>query len=288
MAKPTPPAARALPIGDRRRGTTAVLVGGTVVSMAAAFGPLWVARGGVLVAIAAAVTTSVLAWREVAAERRAHAAAMLAATKAHGESLRIERSHNAGVLQVVTERNSAAMAEISRQQSAVAQLHGEISSLKGDRAALTSEITRREAVISELRTTVRTREAELATAQADTDEARAAADQAGAAAAEARAAADAAGLIADRARAAAAAAAAEAAEAVRLAQSSEEEAEVHTMPRRVLTDYEGQPRRASGAGGADLPTVVDLDPNGLDRGPERRADWHEPVLPNYEEDRRLA
>ena len=277
MAKPTLSAARALPPGDRRRGTTAVLVGGTVVSMAAAFGPLWVARGGVLVAIAAAVTTSVLAWREVRAERRDHAAAMLAATKAHGESLRIERSHNAGVLQVVTDRNIAAMAEITRQQTAVAQLRGEIASLKGDRAALTSEIARREAVITELRTTVRTREAELVTAHATADEARAAADEARVAADEARVAA-----------AEAAATAAEAVEAARFAQSTEEEAEVHTMPRRVLTDFEGQPRRASDGAGIALPTVVDLDPNGLDRGPERRPDRHEPVLPNYEEDRRFA
>ncbi len=226
-----------------------MLVVGTVLSVAAAFGPVWVVRGGVLVAIAAAVATSALAWREVRADRRDHAAAMLAASLAHGESLRIERSHNSVVLQVVTDRFVTALAEITRQQTAIAQLHGEISSLKGDRAALTAEITRRAAVITELRATVATRESELECAIAAAEAAEAAVQAA--------------------------------------ARAAEDDAEVHTMPRRVLTDGDDQPRRASRESWGDATTVVDLDPFGLDAGPERTIAY-EPVLPNYEEDRRLA
>ena len=113
-------------------------------------------------AVAAALTATLLAWREVHADRRRHAAAMLASTRAHGETLRVERAHNSGVLQVVTERNVAALGEITRQQTVIAQLRGEVSSLKGDRAALAAEITRRQEVIASLQDTVRVREAELA------------------------------------------------------------------------------------------------------------------------------
>ena len=234
-----------------------------MLSVAAAFGPLWLVRLGVVVAIGAAVATTVLAWREVRADRRDHAAAMLAASKAHGESMRIERSHNSAVLQVVTDRNVAAMAEITRQQTIVAQLRGEVSAFKGDRAALTAEITRRESVVSELRAALRSREGELESALA-------------AAVAATEAAAEAAAEVA----------------ALAAARGSDDDAEVHTMPRRVLLDNE-QPRRANEPEQAlGATTVVDLDPNGLDRGPERRVDTRtdcrEPVLPNYEEDRKFA
>ncbi len=47
------------------------------------------------------------------------------------------------------------MAEITRQQTVIAQLRGEVSSLKGDRAALTAEISRRQEVITSLQETVR-------------------------------------------------------------------------------------------------------------------------------------
>jgi hypothetical protein len=153
-----------------------------------------------------------------------------------------------------------------------------VSALKGDRAALTSEISRREAVIAELRTTVRSRETELEAALAATEAATAAAAEAAARAAEAVAQA--------------------ATQAVRTGEDGlDEDAEVHAMPRRVLLDGDEQPRRASQdlwtEARSSAPTVVDLDKNGLDRGPERKLDrvdvaWAEPVLPNYEEDRRLA
>ena len=218
-----------------------MLVGGTIISVVAAFGPVWAVRTGVVVAVAAAVIATLLAWREVRADRRRHAAAMLASTRAHGETLRAERAHNSGVLSVVTERNVAARGEITRQQTVIAQLRGEVSSLKGDRAALSAEITRRQEVIASLQDTVRARDAELAA------------------------------LIDNRADRDGDAA---------------EGADVHAMPRRVLVDADAEP---GGESPAEIwtdgthPTVVDLDLSGLDYGTRS-----EPVLPNYEEDRRFA
>jgi hypothetical protein len=210
VTSPTATATRALPPSVLRRGATAVLVAGTVLSVAASFGPIWVVRGGLAVAIASAVATSLLAWREVSAERRQHASAMLTSSRAHTEALRAERAHNSAVLQVLTGRNTAAMAEVRRQQTLIAQLRGEVCSLKGDRAALTADLARRERTIESLRVDVRAREAELV-ALLDVDP----------------------NISTDLA-----------------------DAEVHTMPRRIRMD------------GAELIA--------------------EPVLPNYEEDRRLA
>lgn len=228
-----------------------MVIVGTVVSVAAAFGPVWLVRIGVVVAVAAAITASVLAWREVRADRHRHAATMLATNRAHGATLRAERAQSSAVLNVVTERNVAAMAEISRQQTAIAQLRGEVSSLKGDRAALTAEVTRREQVIASLTETVRVREAELR-AVTDGDEST--------------------GPGSDG------------------AESDGAGAEVHAMPRRSKVD--GQLPVTDGAETGDIeagdmwtdgthPTVVDM----------AVIDAYligEPVLPNYEEDRRLA
>lgn len=208
-----------------------VVVVGTVLSVAAAFGPVWLVRIGLVVAIAAAIIATVLAWREVRADRHRHAAALLATNRAHGAALRMERAQNSAVLQVVTERNVAATAEITRQQTVIAQLRGEVSSLKGDRAALTAEVARRQELIASLEETVRVREAQLQ------------------------------------------------------ALNEGEEAEVHTMPRRGRVD--GVLPAQAGAEAEEMwtdgthPTVVDL----------AVIDSYligEPVLPNYEEDRRLA
>jgi hypothetical protein len=208
-----------------------VVVVGTVLSVAAAFGPVWLVRIGLVVAIAAAIIATVLAWREVRADRHRHAAAMLATNRAHGAALRMERAQNSAVLQVVTERNVAALAEITRQQTVIAQLRGDVSSLKGDRAALTAEVARRQELIASLEETVRVREAQLR------------------------------------------------------ALSEGDEAEVHTMPRRgrvdgVLSAQAGDEAEEMWTDGTH-PTVVDM----------AVIDSYligEPVLPNYEEDRRLA
>jgi hypothetical protein len=127
----------------------------------AAFGPTWAVRTGLVLAIAAALVACLLAWREINHARRDHARAMLAASKAHGEALRAERTHNAGVLDTLTQRARTAATQIETQRVVIGELRVEIATLRGDNAHLTSEITRREQVISGLRQTVRTQEAEL-------------------------------------------------------------------------------------------------------------------------------
>jgi hypothetical protein len=148
-------------VSPLRRIARTILITGTVVSGLAAFGPTWAVRGGIALAIAAAVVACLLAWREISLARRDHAKAMLAASQAHGEALREERTHNATVLDTLSQRARHAATQIETQDLVIGELKVQIATLRGDKAHLTREITRREQVITELRQTVRTQEVEL-------------------------------------------------------------------------------------------------------------------------------
>ncbi len=234
---------RSLAASGARRTSGVILVAGSVLAVAAAFGPVWVARGGVLLAVLAAIFATVASWRELRAERRRHAAETLAASQAHGRALRDERQHNQAVLQVVTDRNTRAVGEIERQYVVIAGLRTEISTLRGDKAALAARVAERDRTIAGLHHTVRTREAELAALADDSHRAGGADDG--------------------------------------------DSAQVHAMPRRVLVETPGRDGRPGVPSAEDLwddgshPTVVDLAVIDLSL-------VEEPVLPNYEEDRRLA
>ncbi len=152
-----------------RRATEIVLVAGTVLAIAAAFGPTWLVRVGVAVAIVTAVVACVLAWREHFSTRRVHAAQMLQASQQHGTALSQERTRNGQVVDTLTRRGKDAEVVIGGQRVIIATLRGEISTLKGDSTYLRGEVQHRETVITSLRETVRSREAELTALQADGD-----------------------------------------------------------------------------------------------------------------------
>jgi len=163
-------------ISPLRRLSRNVLIIGTVVAVVAAWGPVWVVRAGVVVAVATAVVACVLAWRELAAVRHQHAVEMLAASRWHGAALREERRHNAAVVDTLTGRVEAATAERRGHQTHIVELtstvvqltatigglKSEISTLHGNFASAQGDIRQRESVIASLRETLRSREAELA------------------------------------------------------------------------------------------------------------------------------
>jgi hypothetical protein len=154
-------ASRKLKASPLRRIAEIVLVVGTVVAVAAAFGPIWIVRLGLAVAITAAVVACVFAWREIHTTRRAHAQAMLEATRSHGAALTEERSRNAAVVHTLKLRITDAGRMIEKQRVTIARKQQQISSLRDDRAYLRGEVQYREKVIAALRETVREREAEL-------------------------------------------------------------------------------------------------------------------------------
>jgi regulator of replication initiation timing len=231
-----------------RRTSLIVLVAGTVLALAAALGPVWLTRVGVVLAVATGVVACVYAWREIRQNRREHALQMLEATRRHGRALTDERSHNASVVDVLANRAGAAQAEVERQRltinglqvqistvrSTVSTLRGEISMLQGevstlrvDNAHLRSELADRGLTIGSLQETVRAREAELAE------------------------------LLKDAA-----------------------DAEVHGLPRRVFAEHEADTAWLEDdqrSGDRDHLTVVDL-----------RTLETAMILPNYEGDRKFA
>jgi hypothetical protein len=154
-------ASRKLKNSPLRRMSEIFLVAGTVMAITAAIGPIWIVRLGLAAAIAAAIVACAFAWRELHTSRRAHAQAMLEATRKHGAALTEERTRNAAVVQTLTLRVSDAGKIIEKQRVTIARQHQLISSLRDDRAYLRGEVQHREKVISALRETVREREAEL-------------------------------------------------------------------------------------------------------------------------------
>ena len=216
-----------------RRTSEIVLVTGTVLAVAAAFGPGWSARAGIAIAVASAIAACVFAWRELFAVERAHARTMLQTSQRHGQQLRAEREHNSSVVGALSERVREVTATVAGQHHTIASLRHEVFELEGDRSRLHGELQRRDGTIGSLRSTVRAQDTTIR------------------------------GLE-DRLRDEAAARAG--------VDKDVSAAEVHHMPRRVRSELEA----------AD-PTSEPVDVRTLGTAFAASA-----VLPNYEEDRRLA
>ena len=144
-----------------RRAAEIVLVVGTVLAVAAAFGPTWATRVGVGIAVVAAVSACVLAWRELFTAERSHARTMLATSQRHGAQLRAEREHNAAVVDTLSGRVREVTGVVDGQRVTIAGLRHEIFPLEGDRTMLRGQLQQRDKVISWLRSTVRSQDAEL-------------------------------------------------------------------------------------------------------------------------------
>ena len=146
----------------RQRISTAVLVVGTLLSLASLFGPDWALRTGVVIALASAVASCALAWRELQLTKRRHARELLTVDRRHTEDLRSERRHNAEVLDTVTGRAERWRHEVDRQQTQIAGLRVEVSALRTDLGSVRRQLVRADGTIATLRETVRERDLELA------------------------------------------------------------------------------------------------------------------------------
>jgi predicted RNase H-like nuclease (RuvC/YqgF family) len=154
-------ASRSAATSRLRRASEVVLVAGTVIAVAAAFGPHWATRVGVAVAVAAAVVGSVCAWRELFHVERRHAHTLLQTTQRHGDQLREERRHNAEVVDTLTERVLETVAVVDGQRVTIAGLRHEVFSLEGDRTSLRTAVADRDRTITSLRTTVQKQEVQI-------------------------------------------------------------------------------------------------------------------------------
>jgi hypothetical protein len=151
------------------RASRIVLIAGAVLCAAAAVGPVWAVRAGIGLAIATGAVAVVLAFKHLRQVRREHAARLLALTKDHGSALSAERTRNAEVVQVLTDRVQAATDRASKQQIRIGQLNTTVTELTGDNARLRSEVKSRDVTIAGLRETVRSRDTEIQLLRADLD-----------------------------------------------------------------------------------------------------------------------
>lgn len=151
------------------RASRIVLIVGAVLCAAAAFGPVWVVRAGVVLAIATAVVSVALALRQITAIRRENAARLLKMTKDHGAALSSERTRNAEVVQVLTDRVQDSQQQSAKQRIRIGQLNAKVTELTGDNATLRSDLKSRDITIAGLRETVRSRNTEIQLLRADLD-----------------------------------------------------------------------------------------------------------------------
>jgi hypothetical protein len=157
--------ARREPVDRLHRATQTVLVVGSVLALAAAAGPLWLVRVGVVVAVATTVVTSVLAWKELAAARRRHAHRLLVGDKRHGDALREERTRNAEVVDALSERLSSTGMVVAGQRTVITQLRGEVGVLTTERDQLRDQVAERDGLLGILRLDLREQEAALVEAR---------------------------------------------------------------------------------------------------------------------------
>lgn len=138
-----------------------VLVAGTVLSLGSLFGPDWMLRVGVVIALASAVASCALAWRELYLTRRKHAQELIAVGRRHTADLRAERQHNADVLGTVSERAQRWRHEVDRQQTQIAGLRVEVAALSSDLGSVRRQLVHANKTITGLRGAVRDRDVEL-------------------------------------------------------------------------------------------------------------------------------
>ena len=151
------------------RASQIVLIAGAVVSAAAAFGPISVVRIGIGLAITIAVVALLLAFRHIRSMRRENAARLLKMTKDHGAALTSERTRNAEVVDVLTQRVQAVGEQSAKQRVRIGELNAKVTELTGDNAGLRSQLKSRDITIAGLRETVRSRNTEIQLLRADLD-----------------------------------------------------------------------------------------------------------------------
>ena len=123
-----------------RRYAWLSLLGSAAIAVAAGFGGVWMARAGLLVAIAGAVAACSFAWREVRVTRTTMLAQQSADSRRAGDQLHAERLQHVRLLQVLQTRNGDLRSKLNTARAETARLSQEAAQLRGDKAALQVEL----------------------------------------------------------------------------------------------------------------------------------------------------
>lgn len=173
-------ARRSAPTSRAKRTAQVVLAVGAALSIAAAFGPIWLIRAGIALALLAGLAATVLLLRELAATRTRHREELTDASRRAHEAMKAERVREREVLDVIDVRTAALKSRIATLSSDLetsrAQLQDAVATLASTRVTLGEReelLSAREETIEEMRARVVRLEDELAAlhAHAETDEA---------------------------------------------------------------------------------------------------------------------
>lgn len=138
----TSPATRRTGSPVSRRYSWLTLAAAVVGAAALLTGDIWATRAGAIVAFLGGFISSLLAWREVKAQRRAFDAREAMELHAQGEKLHAERTQHMKLLTVLQARNSDLRGRLLDARSESARLEQEVSSLRGDNVSLRLEVAR--------------------------------------------------------------------------------------------------------------------------------------------------
>ncbi|HEX5335227.1 MAG TPA: hypothetical protein VFW55_05065 [Propionicimonas sp.] len=128
-----------------RRYAWLSLLGSTAVAVAAGFGGVWMARTGLVVAVAGGLMACAFAWREVRVTRTTLMAQQSADSRRSGEKLHAERLQHVRLLQVLQARNGELRSKLNTTRAEAAQLNQEAARLRGDKVALQVELAEHQA-----------------------------------------------------------------------------------------------------------------------------------------------
>ena len=153
-----------------------ILVAAAALAVAAAFGPIWVARAGVVVAVIGGTLAVIQVVGFISSQRQQAADRLLAQTRAHGAALHTERVHNAEVLEVLSARISStreslttATAEMARQRTKITSLREELRTEHAASSDLRVELDELQTLMSRSQETVAEQDAELFVLRAEAE-----------------------------------------------------------------------------------------------------------------------
>lgn len=146
-----------------RRITLAVLVIGSIASIALAFGPEWMVRIGVGVALVMAFVSVALSWRELERVHVAHRIELKALYNASMEQADRHHQESLAMVERFDARAEQLKETINRVTSELAAARSELSTMRGNSAWLRGEIAERQSRIH----TLESRISELETVRDD-------------------------------------------------------------------------------------------------------------------------
>ncbi len=153
-----------------RKAGVAVLVTGGVLSIAAAFGPIWFVRAGVAVALLSGLVACVLAWRESKIARVQAGADVVEVMARSAEATSGERVQHLEVLGTIEDRNAALRSQLRELRIKHADRLIELNALRGDKSALSDEVAQAAGEIADLRARLADLETALARGEDETAE----------------------------------------------------------------------------------------------------------------------